>query len=130
MSTPRPLSHPRMNSPRRSGVPLVPSAGDHPDGHDARLNADIVPIGASAPVHEPHAVHRSIPVGENPLTTSHPLHPVVLNILVKYPLNVPLPTSPAGVVEGYGMAHTDGVSMIAPTSERREMSEIYIRILG
>ncbi len=119
-----------MNSPLRSGLPPVPSAGDHPDGHDARLNADIVPIGASAPVHDPQAVQSSIPVGENPLTTSHPLHPLVLNMLVKYPLNVPLHTSPLGVVDGYGMADTIGVSMRATTNERSERSEIYIRILG
>lgn len=45
LSTPLPLSHHRINSQRRSGVPLVPSAGIHPIGQVVELNAEIVPIG-------------------------------------------------------------------------------------
>ena len=46
-SIPRPLSKPRMNSPRRSVVPFVPSATLHPVGHVERLNAMTAPDGTT-----------------------------------------------------------------------------------
>ena len=48
-STPLPLSSPRMNSPRRSGVLFAPFAGIQPDGHTLNINEDIVPIGSESP---------------------------------------------------------------------------------
>ena len=59
VSTPLPLSSPRMNSPRRSSVVkapvvvftpfVVPSAGTHPIGQEVPTNAITAPIGTIPP---------------------------------------------------------------------------------
>ena len=50
LSTPLALSHPRTNSPRKSGVPNDPFAGIQPVGQAARLNAITAPVGAAVAI--------------------------------------------------------------------------------
>jgi|GEM_PF-6787323 len=60
LSTHLPLSSHRINSHRKSGVPLVPFATIHPVGQVARLNAIIAPAGIELPA---EAVVCTVPSG-------------------------------------------------------------------